>query len=130
MGDVTPKGEPVTPARKRGRTPSVPIKREAKKPKTTKTSTAAEGTSTTVPWSELPFPEEEPGPDLEGTLQRTLRRLRTTPHVKLTPRDLRQLRPAKGWTGRDPSGKKKKEARKKASESSPFDSIAKKLSFQ
>lgn len=46
-GDVNPKREPVTPARKRGITPSVPIKKEAKKPKTTKTSTAAaEGTST------------------------------------------------------------------------------------
>lgn len=66
-GDVNPKREPVTPARKRGITPSVPIKKEAKKPKTTKTSTAAaEGTLTTVLWSELPLPEEGPGPDLEG----------------------------------------------------------------
>lgn len=66
-GDVNPKREPVTPARKRGITPSVPIKKEAKKPKTTKTSTAAaEGTSTTFLWSELPLPEEGPGPDLEG----------------------------------------------------------------
>lgn len=132
LSDVTPKREPVTP--------SVPIKRSAstirgktKKPKTTaSTSAAGEGTSSaTVPWSELPFSEEGPGPDLEVTLQRTLRRFKKTPRKKLTPRDVRQLRPAKGWTSWYPSGKKKKEAReKKTPESALFDSIVKKLSFQ
>ena len=59
-----PKREPVTPP------PTLPIKIPKKQP-------------TTVPekvlWSELPFAEEGPEPDLEGALKKTLRKMRKTP---------------------------------------------------
>ena len=62
--EKVPKREPVTPP------PTLPIKIPKKQP-------------TTVPekvlWSELPFAEEGPEPDLEGALKKTLRKMRKTP---------------------------------------------------
>ena len=61
--EKVPKREPVTPP------PTLPIKIPKKQP-------------TTVPekvlWSELPFAEEGPEPDLEGALKKTLRKMRKT----------------------------------------------------
>lgn len=125
LSDVTPKREPVTPRRallipaKRPAPQPPVIKKEFKKPKT-ESSSAAKGSGTipwselpfaeegtdTIPWSELPFAEEGPEPDYEGVVKKTLRQL------KKTPRYLKQLRPAKGWTSWDPSGKKKKSSKK------------------
>ena len=106
-----PKREPVTPPQ------TLPIKIPKKQPAIVPEN---------VPWSELPFAEEGPEPDLEAAVKKTLRKMRKT------PRYLKQLRPAKGWTSWDPSGKKKK----KKSESSiwgsvvkPLGSIAKRLAF-
>lgn len=125
LSDVTPKREPVTlrralliPAKRPAPQPPV-IKKEFKKPKT-ESASAAKGSGTiswselpfaeegtdTIPWSELPFAEEGPEPDYEGVVKKTLRQL------KKTPRYLKQLRPAKGWTSWDPSGKKKKSSKK------------------
>lgn len=56
-----------------------------------------------VPWSELPFAEEGPEPDLGGAVKETFRKMRKT------LRYLKQSRPAKGWTSWDLSGKKKEE---------------------
>ena len=94
LSQVTPKREPVTPRRAPKRepvtpAPTLPIKIPKKQPEN-------------VPWSELPFAEEGPEPDLEGAVKKTLRKM------KKTPRYLKQLRPTKGWTSWDPSGKKKK----------------------
>ena len=133
LSDVTPKREPVTPRRvplipvKRPATQTTVIKKESKNPKTETASTSKD--TGTIPWSKLPFTEEGPEPDYEGAVQKTLRRL------KKTLRYLKQLRPAKGWTSWDPSGKKKKAARKKSKSSvlgsiaNPLGSIAKQLAF-
>lgn len=82
---------------------------------------------TNVSWNELPFAEESPEPDLEGSVQRALRRLRKSSATARTPYDIRQLRPAKGWTSWDPSGKRKK--KKKSLSSSPS-SVSKQLTFE
>ena len=109
-----PKREPVTPP------PTLPIKIPKKQPAIVPEN---------VPWSELPFAEEGPEPDLEGAVNKTLRKMRKT------PRYLKQLRPAKGWTSWDPSGKKKKKKKKKSESSiwgsvvKPLGSIAKRLAF-
>ena len=59
-----PKREPVTPP------PTLPIKILKKQPATVPEN---------ILWSELPFAEEGPEPDLEGALKKTLRKMRTTP---------------------------------------------------
>lgn len=89
-----------------------PVKRHQKKQKTN------------VSWNELPFAEESPELDLEGSVQRALRRLRKSSATARTL-DIRQLRPAKGWTSWDPSGKRKKKKKKKSLSSSPS-SVSKK----
>ena len=50
--------------------PTLPIKILKKQPATVPEN---------ILWSELPFAEEGPEPDLEGALKKTLRKMRTTP---------------------------------------------------
>ena len=74
-------------------------------------------------WDELPFAQKEPELDIDGTLNKTLRKMRKiSAKYSKTPRALKILKPAKGWTSWDPSGKKKKQK-------SVLGSIAKKLAF-
>ena len=77
-----------------------------------------------VPWDELPFAQEEPELDIDGTLNKTLRKMRKiSAKCSKTPQALKILKPAKGWTSWDLSGKKKKKQK------SVLDSVAKKLAF-
>ena len=86
LSQVTPKREPVTTPRRAPKRepvtppPTLPIKIPKKQPAIVPEN---------VPWSELPFAEEGPEPDLEGAVKKTLRKMRKT------PRYLKQLRPAK-----------------------------------
>ena len=81
-----------------------------------------------MPWDELPFAQEEPELDIDGTLNKTLRKIRKmSAKYSKTPRALKILKPAKGWTSWDPSGKKKKQ--QKSSILSTIGSVAKKLAF-
>lgn len=116
LSGVTPKKEEERTGPVKRLPPPV-IKRQSKKQKTA---------GPNVSWSELPFVEESPDPDLECTVERALRRLRKSSASARTPYDVRQLRPAKGWTSWDPSGKKKR--KKKSSSSSS--SISKQLTFE
>ena len=76
LSQVTPKREPVTTPRKVPKRepvtppPTLPIKIPKKQPATVPEN---------VLWSELPFAEEGPEPDLEGALKKTLRKMRKTP---------------------------------------------------
>ena len=64
---------------------------------------------TNVSWDELPFAQEGPEPDIDGAVNKTLRKMRKiSAKYSKTPRLLKILKPAKGWTSWDPSGKKKK----------------------
>ena len=81
-----------------------------------------------MPWDELPFAQEEPELDIDGTLNKTLRKIRKmSAKYSKTPRALKILKPAKGWTSWDPSGKKKKQ--QKSYILSTIGSVAKKLAF-
>ena len=62
---------------------------------------------------ELPFAQEGPELDVDGTLKKTLRKMRKiSAKYSKTPRALKILKPAKGWTSWNPSGKKKRRNRK------------------
>ena len=75
-------------------------------------------------WDVLPFAQGEPELDVDGTLNKTLRKMRKiTAKYSKTPRAVKILKPAKGWTSWDPSRKKKKERK------SLLGSVAKKLAF-
>ena len=68
LSQVTPKREPVTPRRAPKREPvtpppTLPIKIPKKQ-------------AENVTWSELPFAEEGPEPDLEGAVKKTLRKMK------------------------------------------------------
>ena len=64
-------------------------------------------------WDVLPFAQGEPELDVDGTLSKTLRKMRKiTAKYSKTPRAVKILKPAKGWTSWDPSGKKKEETEK------------------
>ena len=77
-----------------------------------------------MPWDELPIAQEEPELDIDGTLNKTLRKMqKISAKYSKTPRALKVLKPAKGWTSWDPSGKKKKKRK------SLSGSVAKKLAF-
>ena len=72
----------------------------------------------------MPFAQEGPELDIDGTLSKTLRKMRKiSVKYSKTPRALKILKPAKGWTSWDPSRKKKKKRK------SVLGSIAKKLAF-
>ena len=107
LSEVTPKREPVTPGRapKREPTTTTPLKPSRIPVKIPKKQTPSKN----VPWDELPFAQEEPELDIDGTLNKTLRKMRKiSAKYSKTPRALKILKPAKGWTSWDPSGKKKK----------------------
>ena len=60
-------------------------------------------------WDVLPFAQGEPELDVDGTLNKTLRKMRKiTAKYSKTPRAVKILKPAKGWTSWDPSGKKRR----------------------
>ena len=96
LSEVTPKREPTT-------TPPVkPSRIPVKIPK-------KQTPSKSVSWDELPFAQEGPEIDLDGAFNKTLRNMRKiSAKYSKTPRALKILKPAKGWTSWDPSGKKKK----------------------
>ena len=125
MSEVTPKTEPVTPGRAPKResttTPLKPSRIPVKIPK-------KQTLSKNMPWDELPFAQEEPELDIDGTLNKTLRKMRKiSAKYSKTPQALKILKPAKGWTSWDPSGKKKKQ--QKSYILSSIGSVAKKLAF-
>ena len=65
--------------------------------------------SKSVSWDVLPFAQGEPELDVDGTLSKTLRKMRKiAAKYSKTPQAVKILKPAKGWTSWDPSGKKKK----------------------
>ena len=101
FSEVTPKREPTTTT-----TPLKPSRIPVKIPK-------KQTPSKNVPWDELPFAQEEPELDIDGTLNKTLRKMRKiSAKYSKTPRALKILKPAKGWTSWNPSGKKKRRNRK------------------
>ena len=107
LSEVTPKREPVTPRRAPKREPTPPLKPSripVKIPKKQKPSK-------NVSWDELPFAQEGPESDIDGAVNKTLRKMRKiSAKYSKTPRLLKILKPAKGWTSWDPSGKKKEDA--------------------
>ena len=122
LSEVTPKREPVTPGRapKREPTTTTPLKPSRIPVKIPKKQTPSKN----VPWDELPFAQEEPELDIDGTLNKTLRKMRKiSAKYSKTPRAVKILKPAKGWTSWDPSGKKKKKRK------SLLGYVAKKLAF-
>ena len=119
LSEVTPKREPVTPRRAPKREPTPPLKPSRIPVKIPK----KQNPSKNVSWDELPFAQEGPEPDIDGAVNKTLRKMRKiSAKYSKTPRLLKILKPAKGWTSWDPSGKKKKQK-------SVLGSIAKKLAF-
>lgn len=88
------------------------IKREAEQEETPKRGKRQRIKRKTLQ-SELPFYEEGPPLDLEGILDRTIRRKRVE---RATPRAVRELRPARGWESWEPRGGK---TRKKLSFTTP-----------
>lgn len=87
------------------------IKREAEQEETPKRGKKQRIKRKTLQ-SELPFYEEGPPLDLERAVERTLRRERK----RVTPRAVRELRPARGWESWEPRGDK---TRKKLSFTTP-----------
>ena len=60
-------------------------------------------------WDVLPFAQGEPELDVESTLKKNFRKMRkVAAKYSKTPRVVKGLKPAKGWTSWDPSGKKKR----------------------
>ena len=111
LSEVTTKREPVTPGRapKREPTTTTPLKPSRIPVKIPKKQTPSKN----VPWDELPFAQEEPELDIDGTLNKTLRKMRKiSAKYSKTPRALKILKPAKGWTSWNPSRKKKRRNRK------------------
>ena len=124
LSEVTPKREPVTPRRAPKREPTPPLKPSRIPFKIPK----KQNTSKNVSWDELPFAQEGPEPDIDGAVNKTLRKMRKiSAKYSKTPRLLKILKPAKGWTSWDPSGKKKK--KQKSFFLSSLGSVAKKLAF-
>ena len=123
LSEVTPKREPATPKRAPKREPTTappPLKPSRIPLKIPKKQTS----SKSVSWDVLPFAQGEPELDVDGTLSKTLRKMRKiTAKYSKTPRAVKILKPAKGWTSWDPSGKKKKKRK------SLLGSVAKKLAF-
>ena len=108
LSEVTPKREPVTTPRLKQS--KIPIKKPSK----------------SVPWDVLPYAKRELELDVEDTLQKSLRKMRKITakyKKKKTPREVKQLKAAEGWTSWDPSGKKKKKRKRQ------LGSAAKQLSF-
>ena len=116
LSEVTPKRAP-----KREPTTAPPPLKPSRIPlKIPKKQTS----SKSVSWDVLPFAQGEPELDVDGTLSKTLRKMRKiTAKYSKTPRAVKILKPAKGWTSWDPSGKKKKKRK------SLLGSVAKKLAF-
>ena len=115
LSKVTPKREPTT---------TTPLKPSRIPVKITKKQTLSKN----VPWDELLLAQEEPEFDIDGTVSKTLRKMRKiSAKYSKTPRPLKILKPAKGWTSWDPSGKKKK--KQKSSFLSSLGSVATKLAF-
>ena len=107
LSEVTPKREPATPRRapKREPTTTPPVKPSRIPVKIPKKQTP----SKSVSWDELPFAQEGPEIDLDGAFNKTLRNMRKiSAKYSKTPRALKILKPAKGWTSWDRSGKKKR----------------------
>ena len=131
LSEVTPKREPATPRRTPKRAPKRAPKREPTtappplKPSRIPLKIPKKQTSSkSVSWDVLPFAQGEPELDVDGTLNKTLRKMRKiTAKYSKTPRAVKILKPAKGWTSWDPSGKKKKKRK------SLLGSVAKKLAF-
>ena len=127
LSEVTPKREPATPRR----TPKRASKREPTtappplKPSTIPLKIPKKQTpSKSVSWDVLPFAQGEPELDVDGTLSKTLRKMRKiAAKYSKSPRAVKILKPAKGWTSWDPSGKKKKKRK------SLLGSVAKELAF-
>ena len=98
LSEVTPKREPVTPRRAPKREPTPPLKPSripVKIPKKQKPSK-------NVSWDELPFAQEGPESDIDGAVNKTLRKMRKiSAKYSKTPRLLKILKPAKGWTSWD-----------------------------
>ena len=94
LSEVTPKREPTPPLK-----PSrIPVKIPKK-----------QNPSKNMSWDELPFAQDGPEPHIDGAVNKTLRKMRKiSAKYSKTPRLLKILKPAKGWTSWDPSGKKKK----------------------
>ena len=79
-------------------------------------------------WDELPFAQEGPEQDIDGAVNKTLRKMRKiSAKYSKTPRLLKILKPAKGWKSWDPSGKKKEDAENFFLSS--LGPVAKKLAF-
>ena len=123
LSEVTPKREPVTPKRAPKRAPKRPTTTPPLKPLRIPVKIPKKQTpSKSVSWDELPFAQEGPEIDLDGAFNKTLRNMRKiSAKYSKTPRALKILKPAKGWTSWDPSGKKKKKRK------SALGSIAKKF---
>ena len=127
LSEVTPKREPATPRRAPKRAP----KREpTTAPPPLKSSTIPlkipkkQTPSKSVSWDVLPFAQGQPELDVDGTLKKNLRKMRKiAAKYSKTPRAVKILKPAKGWTSWDPSGEKKKKRK------SLLGSVAKKLAF-
>ena len=107
LSEVTPKREPATPRRapKREPTTTPPVKPSRIPVKIPKKQTP----SKSVSWDELPFAQQGPQIDIEGAFNKTLRNMKKiSAKYSKTPRALKILKPAKGWTSWDRSGKKKR----------------------
>ena len=96
LSEVTPKREPVTPRRAPKREPTTtPLKPSRIPVKIPKKQTSSKNVS----WDELPFAQEGPELDIDGTVNKTLRKMRKIfAKYSKTPRPLKILKPAKGWT--------------------------------
>ena len=98
LSEVTSKREPVTPRRAPKREPTPPLKPSRIPVKIPK----KRNPSKNVSWDELPFAQEGPEPDIDGAVNKTLRKMRKiSAKYSKTPRLLKILKPAKGWTSWD-----------------------------
>ena len=105
LSEVTPKREPATPRRTPKRAPKrepttapPPLKPSRIPLKIPKKQTS----SKSVSWDVFPFAQGEPELDVDGTLNKTLRKMRKiTAKYSKTPRAVKILKPAKGWTSWD-----------------------------
>ena len=97
LSEVTPKREPATPKRAPKREPTTappPLKPSRIPLKIPKKQTS----SKSVSWDVLPFAQGEPELDVDGTLNKTLRKMRKiTAKYSKTPRAVKILKPAKGF---------------------------------
>ena len=100
LSEVTPKREPATPKRAPKREPTTappPLKPSRIPLKIPKKQTS----SKSVSWDVLPFAQGEPELDVDGTLNKTLRKMRKiTAKYSKTPRAVKILKPAKGFLQR------------------------------